>query len=130
MFRCDANGNCLYNACPIALVGTSNMSQILRALASVELYLNASFYKQHPYFTELAKTHKSSAKGHSHLPYCLTESLGDTLGKGVTKVEECLRLEALQNCVNKKWNPFIFLLTLSSVIGSPIYSFYPRGIYF
>ena len=129
MFRCDANGNCLYNACSIALVGTSNMSQILRALASAELYLNASFYKQHPYFTELAKTHKSFAKGHSHLYHSLTKPIGDTLEEDVTKVEECLRLAALQNCVNKEWSPFVFLLALSNVIGIPIYSFYPKGIY-
>ena len=64
----------------------------------------------------------------SSLPYSLTESLGDTLGEDVTKnldvskVEECLRLEALQNYVNKKWSPFIFLLTLSSVIGSPLFT--------
>ena len=99
---CDANGNCLYNACSIALVGTSNMNQILRALASAELYLHASFYKEHPYLTELAKTHKSFAKGHSHLYHSLSQTIGDTLALDFTKIEECLRREALQNGVNKK----------------------------
>ena len=78
------------------------MSHILRALASAELYLHVSFYKEHPYLTEVAKTHKYFAKGHYHLYHSLSKTIGDALVQDFTKVEECLRLEALQNCVNKK----------------------------
>ena len=129
MFRRAANGNCLHNACSIALVGTSNMSQILRALASEELYLHASFYKGHPYPTELAETYKSFAKGHSHLHHSLSQTIGDTLAEEVPKVEDYFTLEGLPNCVGKELSPFIFLVALSSTISLPIYSLCPKGLY-
>ena len=42
------NGNCLYNACSIALTGSENLAAYLRCLTSIEMYENASFYSDHP----------------------------------------------------------------------------------
>ena len=44
-----ANGNCLYNACSIAITGNNNdVSVILHCLTSIELFENASYYANHP----------------------------------------------------------------------------------
>jgi hypothetical protein len=44
-----ANGNCLYNACSIALTGNDRrISGILRCLTSIELYEHALYYANHP----------------------------------------------------------------------------------
>ena len=39
--RTTADGNCLFNACSIALCGTEDLAVYLRCLTSIELYLNA-----------------------------------------------------------------------------------------
>ena len=42
------NGNCLFNAASINLVGNEDMSVILRLLTAAELYIHADFYANHP----------------------------------------------------------------------------------
>ena len=42
------NGNCLFNAASINLVGNEDLSGALRLLTAVELYTHADFYANHP----------------------------------------------------------------------------------
>ena len=38
------DGNCLYNACSLAMYGYGNLKFLLRALTSAELFLHSHFY--------------------------------------------------------------------------------------
>ena len=46
------DGNCLYNATSLSLVGTTEYSIVLRILMAIELFENAHFYGNHPRFRE------------------------------------------------------------------------------
>ena len=50
--RTSANGNCLYNAASLAVIGSERLSLYLRGLTSIELYLEFSFYSSHPLIEE------------------------------------------------------------------------------
>lgn len=42
------DGNCLYHAISLALVGTTEYSTCLRILTAIELFENAAYYGNHP----------------------------------------------------------------------------------
>ena len=46
--KVTGDGNCLFNAVSVILVGNQRLSLALRVLAAVELYLHADFYAHHP----------------------------------------------------------------------------------
>ena len=46
--KVTANGNCLYNAASVLLVGDESLNAILRLLTAAELYLHGNFYAHHP----------------------------------------------------------------------------------
>ena len=50
--KATGDGNCLYNAASIVLVGNESLSPLLRLLTATELYSNAPFYVKHPKLTE------------------------------------------------------------------------------
>ena len=45
------NGDCLYNALSLALVGIESYAILLRLLVALELALNVDFFTNHPKFT-------------------------------------------------------------------------------
>ena len=51
-FRASDDGNCLYNAVSISLIGNEK-------LTSIELFENASCYAKQPYFVEIQKNEES-----------------------------------------------------------------------
>ena len=53
--RTTADGNCMFNACSLALIGDESLASCLRPLTSIELYLNAEYYSTHPYIEEVVK---------------------------------------------------------------------------
>ena len=48
IFRTIGQGNCLFNACSIALLGDETIADSLRCLTAIELYTNCSYYANHP----------------------------------------------------------------------------------
>ena len=48
IFRTTGDGNCLYNACSIALCGTEKLAPYLRCLTSIEVFVSCLFYVKHP----------------------------------------------------------------------------------
>ena len=48
IFRTTRDGNCLYNACSIALGGTEILAPYLRCLTSIKLFVNSVFYVKRP----------------------------------------------------------------------------------
>ena len=52
-FRTSADGNCLYNACSLALSGDEILAVYLRCLTSIELSRNPDYYASHPILHEL-----------------------------------------------------------------------------
>ena len=46
--RTSPDGNCLFNAVSLALVGDETQMSLLRLLVAIELLLNSEFYIQHP----------------------------------------------------------------------------------
>ena len=56
-FRSEASGNCLYSCVSLILVGDNSWVPILKKLTSVELFINATFYSQHPLFSTIVEKH-------------------------------------------------------------------------
>ena len=52
--RTSPDGNCLFNAVSLALVGDETQTSLLRLLVAVELLLNCEFCIQHPRFTSFS----------------------------------------------------------------------------
>ena len=46
--RVTGNGNCLFNAASINLIGNEDLSVALRLLTTAELFIHADFYANHP----------------------------------------------------------------------------------
>ena len=49
--KTKGNGDCLYNAVSLALVGNESYAILLRLLVALELALSVDFYTNHPTFT-------------------------------------------------------------------------------
>ncbi|XP_065655102.1 uncharacterized protein LOC136081601 [Hydra vulgaris] len=45
--RTSPNGNCLFNACSISVIGNESLSEYFNCLTGIELYTNADFYSNH-----------------------------------------------------------------------------------
>ena len=62
--KTSGNGNCLYNACSIALIGDESLANCLRGLTCMELFMNSWYYADHPHFEDLEKSGKVSKNHH------------------------------------------------------------------
>ena len=121
--KATANGNCLYNAVSIMLCGSEILSKVLRLLVAGELFLNATYYADHPLFHETLGTNAS-------LPFdtlfaiSLTEAGDKKLSETCSKTE-AVKAEALAALTNGNWSSLIHLMGLPSVISRPVNSVYP-----
>ena len=121
--KATANGNCLYNAVSIMLCGSEILSKVLRLLVAGELFLNATYYADHPLFHETLGTNAS-------LPFdtlfaiSLTEAGGKKLSETCSKTE-AVKAEALAALTNGNRSSLIHLMGLPSVISRPVNSVYP-----
>ena len=57
LHRSEVSGNCLYSSASLALVGSNTFDNDLRMLTSLELFINANFYSQHPCFLSAVNDH-------------------------------------------------------------------------
>ena len=116
------NGNCFYNACSIALIRNESLSSILRCLTSIELYLNAELYEQHPSL--------DSNNSHDFLKkrdnvFALAVSFKALDSSSLTDRISAIRAEAKNNSVNYEFSPFICILALSNVLQKRFECFFP-----
>lgn len=116
------DGNCLYNACSIALCGTEDLAAYLRCLTSIELYVNALFYASHPIFEQ-----QHSKGAFSCIANAFSMCLSDIALASFEKddLSKSVMAEAYNNSVNHQWSSFLCLLGLSSVLELPIESYFP-----
>ena len=122
IFRSTGDGNCLYNACSIALCGNESLSCYLRCLTSIELFLNSAYYAKHPI---IEQQHNKGA--FSSIANTFAMCLSDNALDSVTKEDHCKPIitESYSNALNHQWSSFICLLALSSVVKLPIESYFP-----
>ena len=57
-YTSEASRNCLYSSVSLGLVGDNALVTDLRFLKSIELYLKADFYCEHPYLLSAHAKHE------------------------------------------------------------------------
>ena len=123
IFRSEASGNCLYSSVSLVLVGDNSLVPILRKLTSIELFMNANFYSQHPLFLSIVEKHSEFSNSLKNLlPLSVSQ---ECLDSGLT-TDALVKKEAYLNCHDKKWASFVRIFGLSSlIVGTCIRTYYP-----
>ena len=103
------------------MVGDNSLVPTLRILTSIELYINATFYSQHPCFLSVMNEHGKYFRLKNLLPLCVSK---DCLDSNLTE-DDLVRKEAILNCSSHKWSSFLCILGLSSILGMNISTYYP-----
>ena len=107
------------------LVGDNSLMGDLRAMTSIELYVHADVYSDHPYFLSSFTKHKESICENlkNILPMSLSYQALDSCS-GLSG-DQLVRQEAILNCHDKKWSSFLCILALASVTNRNIFCYYP-----
>ena len=128
LYRVKADGNCLYHACSFTIIGKEDLSSVLRALCSMELYLYADYYASHPHFKSLAEEEQNTSLSDLFFLQSLSFESSDQFDKKLSNHSDCVRKEALRNCNIGRWCPFVCIMALSrmychdpSLLSSPIH---------
>ena len=100
----------------LLLYGNNSFIEELRVLTSIELFLNAEFYCNHPSFS-LSESRPVS--------FFFNMSLKNSTIDSDLKGEEAGRFDALSNCKDREWSSFLCILGLSSVVKKKIFSHFP-----
>ena len=109
----------------MAFVGEERLASVMRALASAEMYLHSDFYASHPHLdTQHSKKNKVGLDKRM-LEHYLSLPVSDHLEK-TGNISESIKREALLNCENKRWSPFVCMMAMANVLDLPIHSFYPE----
>ena len=119
--RTTADGNCLFNACCLALVGEESVSSCLRCLTSIELYINADFYASHQTIKEC---HAEGAFFHECNAFVATSFTAADVLSAADRVS-AIKMEAKETAQNCRVSSFMSMLGLSSVVRQPIESYFP-----
>ena len=121
--RTSPDGNCLFNAVLLALVGDKTQMSLLRLLVAIELLLNCGFYIRHPRLTLFSMADHEEDKLFS---LCLTRDSDNVYVNINNSKEDAIWLEALVATKRKEWSGFFHLAALSTVLARPIFSAYPN----
>ena len=119
VFRVSPNGNCLYNATSIYLVGHEKLHMVLRLLTSLELLLNKDYYKNMIETMSHDNFSKRASMIESLFSFDTTKDASD-----IDNLYHCLEKEAISNCKLGRSSPFICATALASVIETPIHMYY------
>ena len=121
--KTTVNGDCLYNAVSLALVGNESYAMLLRLLVALELALNVDFYAQHPKFASFP-----SGGRHPNTVFCLC--LSKSSDKAFHDSEQDRKVaiwsEARTASTPKEWSGYFHVLALSAVLARPVFSSYPN----
>ena len=121
--KTTGNGDCLYNAVSLALVGDESYAILLRLLVALELAINVSFYAQHPKFTYFP-----SGGRHPNTVFslCLTRRGNDVFHDSAQNRELAVFSEARTASQPKEWSGYFQVSALSAVLVRPVFSSYPN----
>ena len=122
LFRVTGNGNCLFNACSIALAGDESLAVSLRCLTAIEMYRHRQFYAFHP-LLELQYEHGAFSSINNAFAMSVSDAALDA-----SKGKDCilaLCFEASRITEDYQHATFICELALASVIGRPIEAYFP-----
>ena len=120
------DGNCLYNACSLAMYGHENLNFLLRALTSAELFLHSHFYSTLSQVTDLFNEQESSQIFSSLFAKCISFEAQNHFNKEIKNFEQCIKLEAELNCRPCRFSSFVCMMALSTVVKTPIMSCFPE----
>ena len=120
--RTTGKGNCLFNACSIALIGDESLSHCLRCLTSIELFLFPEFYNSHPLIEVLSKKAKFANENNAFM-ILLSYDAADCYVKGDRF--SSVQGEAIHISQNFKFASMLCMFALSSAIKTTIESYYP-----
>ena len=113
------NGNCLYSSSSIYLFGQNNDLNELRWLTSIELYEIVKFYCQHLVLLECLRVHsKFSPNFNCIFSFCLSQKSFNLFVS--TDIVKPVKDEATQNLNNGQYCSFLYILALSTIIGTEI----------
>ena len=104
------------------MIGNSSLASKIRVLVSLELFLYAEFYADHPSLHYIYNFNKALYSNLNHvLHLCLSHNVTDS---GLSS-SELIKKIAIDMCQDRHWAPFICVFSLSSVLRSRIHVFYP-----
>ena len=106
----------------ILLVGNNSLISELWLLTSIELFLNAEFYKSHPV---IHTAFKANSKLFQNALNIFQTFISDNAYNTQKKACELVIEEARLNCASQTWCGFLCVLALSSVTQRTINTFYP-----
>ena len=113
----------MFSSVSILLVGNNSLANTLRALTSIELYLNADFYHQHPDIVAVSKKTDLFPFFNSVYNLCFSDAVFHNTEYFNS---ELVKAEAINSCVDKIWSSFMCVLALPSVIRKPLTIYYPN----
>ena len=118
-YRVHPDGNCLYRAHSVALVGNGTLALDLRILVAIELYRNAGYYTEHPLLKNIFFNNQGAFQSESSV-FCMMLSHFGTQnfvnGSDYTKTE-CVIEEALSTLVVGRYSSIMCIFALTSVLG-------------
>ena len=115
-----SNGNSLFNAVSMYLVGSLQLVDKLRVLVCLELYLNSKYYANHPVLTSIYDKNKHVF---SNFKYIFLKCLSKSPDLSNLDFKTLIEMEAM--CVDKVFPYHICILALSSVIKHKIMLHFP-----
>ncbi|XP_047144525.1 uncharacterized protein LOC105843125 [Hydra vulgaris] len=122
--RTSPNGNCLFNACSISLIGNESLSEYLRCLTSIELYTNVGFSSNHPIiFSQTDVTKSGRIDENTAFFIIISQKAYNSFCKNNRTLS--IVSESINIATNYSYSLFLTLCVLSSVVGIPIESYYP-----
>ncbi|CAH3188790.1 unnamed protein product [Porites lobata] len=121
--KTTANGDCLYNAASLTLVGNESYATLLRLLVALELVLNADFYVQHPKCTYFPA---GGRHPNTVFSLCLTNSSNKVFHDTEHDKKFAILSEAWVASKPKEWSGYFHLKALATVLARPVFSSYPN----
>ncbi len=118
------DGNCLYNAVSVSLVGNVSLAALLRMLTASELFTHSEFYAKHPQLKDFAKN-----SGYS-LSAITSIFLSEDKSQSVFNGKRANASKAIETLAQATAKPYVYssafnILALASVIRRPIFSVFP-----
>ena len=124
--RTTGDGNCMFNAASIWLVGNESLSDVIRLLVVGELFFYPDYYVQaiKDRFLEVQNSIPYSEA--TVFSTILTEAGEKEMTNSKNRVE-AVRAEARSTCIKDNWNGMIQMLALATVLRRPVFSIYPEA---
>ena len=122
------NGNCLFSSISLVKFANNKLTDTLRILCALELFLKAEFYARHPI---LVSAYNKARKVDGKQLFSSFESVFDIARSFTSDNQKKLNnmklveQEAIHICSDNVWASFLCVLSLSSVIKQNIELLYP-----